>query len=250
MFKRRKPQFDYNECLMSINREIRNKNLQKYDTANSDKLGVCSLTYNLNDMNKLLHLTTSSTKELLVEKGFTTSLEDRVEKSVLLNTEISELADAVKKGYGVDAEGSEIADIIIRASNFLCLNETFHQYLKLSYAISNNLKSHDTVSVTISNNKNLDEKQRKYSLIEHMMTSWIEIKKASEMVEICCQEKLGEERFVSSFIVLWNKIIDLSAYCSAYVTLYLPKNLQYYVTKKMNENFKRPYRYGTSEEVK
>ena len=41
MFKRRKPQFDYNECLMSINREIRNKNLQKYDTANSDKLGVC-----------------------------------------------------------------------------------------------------------------------------------------------------------------------------------------------------------------
>lgn len=250
MFKRNKKTFDYNECLLAINRELRNKKLEKYDPILNTDIDSSTLVYNLNDMNKLLKSTTSNTRELLTEKGFCTSIKDRVEKSVLLNTEISELADAVKKGLGDSAEGSEIADIIIRASNFLCLDETYHQYQKLSYVISSNIRNSDTVSVMVADPNTSNKITGKYALIEDMMVCWTEIKKASEMVEICYLNKLGEEKFISAFIVLWNKIIDLSAYCSAYVTLYLPKNLQYYISDKMIKNFNRPYRYGTSEEVK
>lgn len=248
MFKRRSKTFNYMECLECINREIRNRELEKYD--DNVETNTSTLMYNLNDMNKLLINTTYATRKLLKEKGFSLTIADRVEKTVLLNTEISELADAVKKGYGVNDEGSEIADIIIRAANFLCLDETYHQYEKLSYAMSSKLIPSEVISVTVSNPNKTDIRVSKYELIEDMMCCWVEIKKASDMLEVSFNNQLGEEKFVSSFIILWNKIVDLCAYCSAYVTLYLPKNLQFYIEHKMDKNFKRPYKYGTSEEIK
>ena len=248
MFGKKSKEFDYIQCLKSINKELRNRELEKYD--DSIETNTSILMYNLNDMNKLLKSTVYSTRDLLKQKGFSLSLKDRVEKSVLLNTEISELADAVKKGYGANEEGYEIADIVIRAANFLCLDETFHQYEKLSYAISSKIVPSEVISVTVKNPDSTDIKKIKYELIEDMMCCWIEVKKASDMLDISYNNKLGEEKLISSFIVLWNKIVDLCAYCSAYVTLYLPKNLQFYVAHKMDKNFKRPYRYGTSEEIK
>lgn len=251
MFKRNKNgRFDYTKAVMDISREIRNKNLEACDPNNGSPIQKLFLVYNLKDMNKLLHTTSVITRKLLSDKGFTLSIEDRVEKSVLLNTEISELADAVKKGLGKEAEGSEVADIIIRASNFLCLDETYHNYQKLSNVLIRSAENTDTVSVAASISGYSDKVKDKYLLIEDMMRCWVEIKDASEMVEICYSEKLGEEKFNTAFIILWNKIIDLSAYCSAYVTLYLPQNLQYYINDKMNKNFERPYKYGTYEEVK
>jgi len=247
MFGRKIEPFNYIECLNSINKELRNRELEKYDEC--IETNTSTLIYNLSDMNKLLKNTVYLTRDLLKEKGFSLTLKDRVEKSVLLNTEISELADAVKKGYGVNEEGSEIADIVIRAANFLCLDETFHQYEKISYAISLDLVS-EVISVTVNNPDKTNPTESKYKLIEDMMCCWIEVKKASDMVEISYDNKLGEEKFVSSFIVLWNKVVDLCAYCSAYVTLYLPENLQFYVQRKMCKNFERPYKYGTSEESK
>ena len=247
--RKRKAEFDYANAVMDISREIRNKNLMLYDNAVNGSENSF-LVYNLRDMNKLLHSTTVSTKQLLSEKGFTVSLADRVEKSVLLNTEISELADAVKKGYGDEDEGSEIADIIIRAVNFFCLDETFHNYEKLTYILKQKCSSTDTITVPTPLNREAKEVKNKYILIEKMMNCWVEIKDASEMLEICYSENLGEDKFNTAFIILWNKIVDLCAHCSAYVTLYLPQNLQYYVDSKMSKNFNRPYKYGTSEEVK
>lgn len=248
MFRRKSKPFDYIECLETINREIRNIELREYDDSYSTNSSV--LIYNLNDMNKLLGSTVETTQKLLYEKGFSLSLKDRVEKSVLLNTEISELADAVKKGYGHEEEGSEIADIVIRAINFLCLEETFHQYQKLSYAMSKKMAGSEVISIRVNNPDKSNPTKTKYELIEDMMCCWLEVKKASDMVYVSYYENLGEEKFVSSFILLWNKVVDLCAYCSAYVTLYLPSNLQFYVENKMNKNFNRPYRYGTSEQNK
>ena len=251
MFKRKQQPFNYNEAVLEISKQLRNNTIQLSDPSYEGENKKTFLAYNLNDLNKLLRSTTTKTKELLTEKGFTLTIDDRVEKTVLLNTEISELADAVKKGLGRDAEGAEIADIVIRATNFLCLDETYHSYQKLSNVLAQTPSNTDkvTVGACVSDSESKLKKD-KYSLIEDMMVCWIEIKRASEMVWVCCTDKLGEDKFNTAFIILWNKVIDLTAYCSAYATLYLPGNLQYYVGYKMNENFKRPYKYGTSEEVK
>lgn len=251
MFKRKEKQFSYNNAVLDITKELRNKNIQLSDSEYGGTDKRTHLAYNLNDLNKTLRYATLNTRELLMQKGFTLSIDDRVEKAVLLNTEISELADAVKKGLGIKAEGSEIADIIIRATNFLCLDETHHSYEKLSCVLSQTATNTDTVTIGTSvDNFDPNNKRNKYILIEDMMICWMDIKKSSEMVEICCSNKLGSDKFNTSFIILWNKIIELAAYCSAYVTLYLPENLQFYIDCKMEENFKRPYRYGTSEEIK
>lgn len=251
MFKRKQQPFNYNEAVLEISKQLRNNTIQLSDPSYEGENKNTFLAYNLNDLNKLLRSTTTKTRELLTKKGFTLSIDDRVEKTVLLNTEISELADAVKKGLGRDAEGAEIADIVIRATNFLCLDETYHSYQKLSNILAQTPSNTDkvTVGACVSDSESKLKKD-KYSLIEDMMVCWIEIKRASEMVWVCCTDKLGEDKFNTAFIILWNKVIDLTAYCSAYATLYLPGNLQYYVGYKMNENFKRPYKYGTSEEVK
>ena len=251
MFKRKQQPFNYNEAVLEISKQLRNNTIQLSDPSYEGENKKTFLAYNLNDLNKLLRSTTTKTRELLTEKGFTLTIDDRVEKTVLLNTEISELADAVKKGLGRDAEGAEIADIVIRATNFLCLDETYHSYQKLSNVLAQTPSNTDkvTVGACVSDSESKLKKD-KYSLIEDMMVCWIEIKRASEMVWVCCTDKLGEDKFNTAFIILWNKVIDLIAYCSAYTTLYLPGNLQYYIGYKMNENFKRPYKYGTSEEVK
>lgn len=251
MFRRKQQPFNYNEAVLEISKQLRNKTIQLSDPSYEGENKNIFLSYNLDDLNKLLRSTTTKTRELLIEKGFTLSINDRAEKTVLLNTEISELADAVKKGLGRDAEGAEIADIVIRATNFLCLDETYNSYQKLSNVLAQTSSNTDkvTVGACISDSES-ELKKDKYSLIEDMMVCWIEIKRASEMVWVCCTDKLGGDKFNTAFIILWNKVIDLIAYCSAYATLYLPGNLQYYVGYKMNENFKRPYKYGTSEEVK
>lgn len=53
---------------------------------------------------------------LMEEKGFANGKDRFIVKVVLLHTEISELADAIKKGRTVDY-GQEMADIIIRLLN-------------------------------------------------------------------------------------------------------------------------------------
>lgn len=251
MFRRKQQPFNYSEAVLEISKQLRNNTIQLSDPSYQGENKKTFLAYNLNDLNKLLKSTTTKTRELLAKKGFTLSIEDRVEKTVLLNTEISELADAVKKGLGQDAEGAEIADIVIRATNFLCLDETYHSYQKLSNVLTQTVSNTDRVTIGASiSDYESNSKKDKYSLIEDMMVCWVEIKRASELLEVCCVDKMGSDKFNTAFIVLWNKVIDLIAYCSAYVTLYLPENLQYYVEYKMSVNFKRPYKYGTSEEVK
>lgn len=251
MFRRKQQPFNYSEAVLEISKQLRNNTIQLSDPSYQGENKKTFLAYNLNDLNKLLKSTTTKTRELLTKKGFTLSIEDRVEKTVLLNTEISELADAVKKGLGQDAEGAEIADIVIRATNFLCLDETYHSYQKLSNVLTQTVSNTDRVTIGASiSDYESNLKKDKYLLIEDMMVCWVEIKRASELLEVCCVDKMGSDKFNTAFIVLWNKVIDLIAYCSAYVTLYLPENLQYYVEYKMGVNFKRPYKYGTSEEVK
>lgn len=255
MFKFRKQNnFIYEDFVNEMTRQVRYYNLSQFD---KDVLGGKRRTiidYNLSDVNKILKSTAIDTRQLLLDKGFSISIHDRVDKSVLLNTEISELADAVKKGLGSDAEGLELADIVIRASNFLCLNETHCEYIKLCNLITKDVEhTIEKISVTVTMPAVDDEDNKissKYYLIEEMMVSWIDIKRASEMLEVCFINDLDYQKVLSSFILLWNKVIDLTTYCKCYATLYLPENLQFYIDAKMDKNFKRPYKYGVCKEHK
>lgn len=251
MFKfRKKDAFIYEDFVNEISKQLRYYNLSQFENDITGKRKTV-LEYNLNDLNKLLKSTTVKTKKLLSEKGFSSSINNRVDKAVLLNTEISELADAVKKGLGVESEGLELADIVIRAVNFLCLDETYEDYIKLCELVSNNAEhSFEKISIAITIPDINNRISSKYCLIEDMMMCWVEIKKASEMLEVCFINNLDYKNFSAAFIILWNKIVDLIAYCNCYATVYLPENLQFYVDTKMDKNFKRPFKYGVCEEHK
>lgn len=211
------------------------------------------IVFNVTEINDLMYELSKKTIEMLREKGFSNSIKDRYEKTVLLGTEISELADAVKKGYGVDSEGDEIADIMIRLSNFLCLEETLGHYIKMNRVIS---KTTDILNETITIPVNMKTpkdrpKANKYSLIEDMMVSWGSIKEA---MDIFSASLFGDtypriyEDSNSAFVILWDRSMELAAICYAYTDIYLDESIEFYVQRKMAVNFDRPYRFNTEEE--
>lgn len=216
---------------------------------NVDKNGYYIVSCFIRDMNNLLCETTIKEKELLKQKGFSNSLvHNRTVKSVLLNTEISELADAVKKDLGKEAEGFELADIVMRCTNFLCSDETISQYLKLSIEIKKELSEFENKYFAISvNTYSQSENESKFVMIEDMMRVWNEVNTSSKIMMYAYHN--SEKNFLKLFVAMWNNIIELVSLCDVYADVFLPENLQYYVETKMEQNFGRPFRYNISGNI-
>lgn len=198
-------------------------------------------------INEILLNTVVKSKQLLEEKGFPNTLNARVEKHVLLGTEVSELADAVKKGKGEVEEGEELADIVIRLCNFLCADETFNQYVKLSEVFwKYEAEFPNAINIEIYDSKKhgLSMVEAKYVIIQQMM--------------ICNENvRVNADNFVRvgihnadpvPLINLWYACLKMAALCDAYAETFLPETLQFYIHAKMDKNFKRPYRYNTCDE--
>lgn len=221
---------------MSENDRVRNThNKKNYLSLSSEML------------NEIMLNTVIRSKKLLEEKGFPNTLHAKLEKHVLLGTEISELADAVKKGKGVNEEGEELADIVIRLSNFLCADETYDQYIKLSQVFwsyedefSNmlNVETHEVFKYPVR------EIDMKYGIIQQMM-----IRNESVRITADNYVDLGiNNADPVPLISLWYACLRLLGLCYAYADAFLPESLHFYIDEKMEKNFKRPFRYNTCED--
>ena len=228
------------------------QSLNEYKMFQLDNSKTFMVTRFVKDINDLLYRTTLMTSELLDEKGFSKSLIlNRVAKSVFLNTEISELADAIKKNLGKEEEGFEIADIIIRSTNFLCAIETFKEYEKLSLEVQKNSIAFENkfFKIPVFNFSGMAEEDAKLNLVENMMRIWNDINTSSELMVHAYRSKDSRKGFTKLFIGLWNHIMELTALCEVYTDMFLSKNLHYYIDKKMNKNFERPFRYNISGNI-
>lgn len=198
-------------------------------------------------LNEILLDTTIRTKSLLESKGFANTLEAKVEKHVLLGTEISELADAIKKGKSEDEEGYELADIVIRLSNFLSAKETYGYYIKLSQVFWNyeeTLPQFITIQTYTSGKTFSNKSQIKYEIIQEMMA-------ANEIIKITADNYVAigvNNADPTPLINLWDACLRLIGLCYVYAETFLPEKLQFYINEKMEQNFKRPYRYNVCKE--
>lgn len=196
------------------------------------------------EIGETVFYTSSITKKLLAEKGFSNTLHSYIEKHVLLGTEISELADAIKKGKGEDHEGEELADIVIRACNFICCDEVHNVYA--NWYAPNNYSDDvtDIVQVTIHTHQINNTVDMKYAVLGEMMSIVEEIKRKSiDIVHLVSTDLVRIEELVEL-------VHELVALCVFYSDRFLSENLQDYIDKKMRYNFKRPYKYNTFEELK
>lgn len=203
--------------------------------------------------NLIIKGTVERTKELLIQKQFSNSIiESRVEKTVLLATEISELADAVKKGLGKDAEAEELADIIIRGCNFLCSNETYNHYKNLCMALESKGLFNSDFSVKVNKSyfisKEILEVESKFRVIEAMMEAWGDIKNQSVKYINTYKKRTANDEY-KEFLALWSKLMNLFCYCEFYSVNFLDNKLHLAINNKMNSNFKRPIRYNSCEEM-
>lgn len=195
------------------------------------------------EIGETVFYTSSITRKLLLEKGFSNTIHSYIEKHVLLGTEISELADAIKKGKGEDYEGEELADIAIRACNFVCCDEVYQLYTR--WYTSNNYSENETdiVQVTIWTHHVKDTVDMKYAVLGEMMSVVEEIKRKS--IDIA--------NLITTNLTYTEELVDLIhqliALCVFYSETFLSENLQDYIDRKMRYNFKRPYKYNTYEEV-
>lgn len=192
-------------------------------------------------VNSLLFSTTCRTKKLLEEKQFCNSLiNSRNKKTVLLATEISELADAVKKGEGLLRESEELADIIIRSCNFLCAIETFDIYRDTLLNCEDLKKKEIIVNLSSDFFRSTNSINSKFEILENMLKTW-------GLILNSCVVFL-ENRNRENFIDMWEKIAKLNAYCKIYCNEFIKMDLREIVESKMNKNLSRKIRYNCCEE--
>lgn len=195
------------------------------------------------EIGETVFYTSSITKKLLSEKGFSNTIHSYIEKHVLLGTEVSELADAIKKGKGEDYEGEELADIAIRACNFVCCDEVHEVYTRW-YAPNNYSEdAADIVQVTIWTHQIKNTVDMKYAVLGEMMSVIESIKRKSIDIVYSTSTNLT---YIEELVDLVHELIAL---CVLYSERFLSENLQDYIDRKMRYNFKRPYKYNTYEEV-
>jgi NTP pyrophosphatase (non-canonical NTP hydrolase) len=180
-----------------------------------------------------------SVKVLLDEKGFNYDMSDTPEKIALLHSEISELADAFKKGKGDDEEGAEIADIAIRLMNVPCI------YPK----IIDNLGSFDiseSFEVALEHlYKDSPIKSIKYTAICSMHEAVVDLDRELLLLQY---DDNGEENG-RNYMHIISLIYTILTLLYLYSDLILHANLQELVDKKMDKNWKRPYRYNTNPKL-
>lgn len=207
---------------------------------------------------ELARRTTLETRELLNKKGFPTSLiHNFSDKIVLLNSEISELADAVKKKRSLDEEGSEIADIVIRACNITCSDELqshFIEYLDSLYKYNHRSVLSSKMYVNIGYSNSLQK--NKYNTMELMTQVTGSLTRSIRTYQYSrVARPINNEDFESALFKIRddrNKIeeiflhfMNLICLCKFYSDEFLATDLQELVSKKMNVNFDRPFQFNS-----
>lgn len=229
-----------------FSRNKKNKVLKSKENNKSDKGDIFTLV----SINFFVKEISEKTRELHKLKYFNTSLYDsRIEKNILLLSEIGELTDAIKKGNGEEKEAEELADIYIRACNYLCADETYVFYTKLSESLNNKSIFDENFSILIS--KDLLDKEKlvykKFAVLEAMYEQCYEIKK--ESITFLKARYTEEEFKYRGFLRLWSQVMRLICLCEFYSNHFLNSGLRLAVTNKMNNNFNREARFNTCKEM-
>lgn len=237
------------------------KKKEEKEIAKKEPERTCTVCYNHKAIHDLIYEVTEQTRQLLEEKGFSNCLKTScAEKFVLLGTEISELADAVKKGKGTEEEKMEIADILIRACNFLCSIEVYNSFLAINHYIKTEedefiryeFKVDEDIQAMIMkmqmswyNKANDNVVPVKYSIISEMM-------KINHAIGVQLDTlSFLEEKDEKAHVEIYYKICHLVMVCGFYADLFLgDEKMQDFTQRKMDINFKRPYKYNTFEENK
>lgn len=190
------------------------------------------------------------TKELLEAKGFEIDRTDELtqERIALLHTEVSELIDAEKKGKSSHEKSMELADIVIRLLNIPLMYPEILENIR-SFADNED----EIIRVNIGKEVNLDMiveystvgkvlRYQKFRIANniHRLISDLE-----QYLYLLNNSEYGTYAIDS----MSENIFRIILYCNLYITVSpdIEGKLYDFVETKMKENFKRPYRYNTSE---
>lgn len=195
---------------------------------------------NLEYINDLALNTIYDSKVLATAKGFGNSIKAYNEKVVLLNTEISELADAVKKGLGDEEEGFEVADIIIRACGLYCVFEEINKYRSAKKRFDE-YRIIGKINNTCKSDFSDKSLKSKFEDIKRIMESWTIISS--------CYEMASRGKLDNLYDCSWCNLLILICQCDYYCKKYLDEDVEYFIKEKMKINFSRPYQYGICKEM-
>lgn len=183
---------------------------------------------------------TSDTKELIIAKGFSLSLDHADERIALLHTEVSELIDAFKKGKGKDAEAEELADIVIRLMNIPAMADDLAEYMS----------SHQFSDSVYYDGVNDTSVKMKWALTKEMHSLVAKLGDSFDEYILSKQKNiLVHVRDIEVLHSMAKIIVQLLIKCVIFAEDILHGNLQEFVRKKMAINWDRPYRFNTSPEL-
>lgn len=194
-----------------------------------------------------LLLTKELTKSLLDQKGFSYSYEKNrknlVERSVLLVTEVSELADANKKRLGEIEEMDEVADIVIRMVGYLLMFDNISKRVEEQFEIlSNGEKCEYTPDFSYLDND--DYYNKKLVLINDIQNQVFQLNTVLESYYNYKSNK--DSKLIDSII---NCIINVLMMCEFYMDYFLyGVELQIAINEKIKKNYLRPIGYGYNKE--
>lgn len=216
-----------------------------------------SYSQNKIDISSFIVLYSAITKKLLNKKGFPINNSNELiqERIALLHSEVSELVDAEKKGKDIKEKQDELADIIIRLMNIPLMFEDILNHFKVCSESENDNKYLCKVTVdkkitaaefNMMINEGIDyvyenSKYLKLTIINKLHRSITRLE--SHLINL--KESQFEEHHLYFSV---NSIIDIILYCYLYIEISpeIHGNLHEFVDSKMKENFKRPYRFNTS----